>query len=422
MKRTASVCLVCLTASVFAAELPGEWQAWRFSRPIIVPRGVERRLVRATLPLEVVGRAQPSFDDLRIIDGRGTEVPYILHARVGSRTVQWRATELSETGFVAGEYTQAVADCGTSAPLHNSVEIEIGQSDFFTWVEVAASDDREVWRVVRERAPLFRFEKEKLEGSRTVSYPDTRARWLRLRLSGDEQLTVRSVRVAEEVIEEAELATLPARPRLDPDSPVGESVWEVDLAHANVPVSAVRCETERLEFHRPVRISTSRDGENWSRVTQGEIYRYAGLVAEDSEDSDRQQLWVRFDEARGRHWRIAVVDRNDSPIDDLSCELFWVPRRVVFRPESGNGYRLLYGNHRADHPTYELARLTVREEREQAFPVDLGVPSANEGYVSPDPWSERHPGLLWTALGIAIVLLGWIALRSLRSGKTSISG
>lgn len=415
MKRIAWAFAVCLVAHAFAAELPEKWKAWRYSRPITVPRGVEQQLVRVTLPLEVVGRARPLFGDLRVIDGHGTEVPYVLHARVGKRTVQWRATKLSEVGFVAGEYTQAVADCGASPQTHNSIEIQIGERDFFTWVELAASDDREVWRVVRERAPLFRFEKESLEGSRTVSYPDTRARWMRLRLLGDEKLTVRAVRVAEETIEEAELVPLPVRPRLDRNSPEGQSVWEVDLAHANVPVSVVRCETQRAEFHRPVRVSASRDGEHWQSVAQGEIYRYAGLVAEEAGDREHQQLRVNFDEARGRYWRIAVVDRNDSPIEDLSCELLWAPRHVVFRPETEDGYRLLYGNHRADQPTYELARLTVREEREQAAPADLGAYSTNEGYVSPDPWSERHPGVLWLALGVAVVVLGWIALRSLKS-------
>ena len=162
-------------------------------------------------------------------------------------------------------------------------------------------------------------------------------------------------------------------------------------------------------------LGASQDGEDWNRVAQGEIYRYAGLVAEDAGGRERQRLRVRFDEARGRYWRIAVVDRNDSPIEDLSCELFWAPRHVVFRPESEDGYRLLYGNHRAGHPTYELARLTVREDREQAAPADLGEQSANEGYVSPDPWSERHPAVLWFALVLAIVVLGWMALRSLRS-------
>jgi hypothetical protein len=413
VRRIACIFCACLAASVLAAELPEQWRSWRYSRPIIVPRGAKPQLVRVTLPLEVIGRAQPSLDDLRVIDGRGKEAPFVLHARVGSRTLNWRPTELSEAGYVAGEYTQVVADSGTAAQLHNSIEIEIGDSDFFTWVEVAASDDREVWRVVRERAPLFRFDEENVEGSRTISYPETRARWLRLRLRGDEKLAVRAVRVADEVIEQAELLRLPARPRLDRDSPKGETVWEFDLDHANVPVALVRCETERPEFHRPVRISTSRDGESWSQVSQGEIYRHAGLVAADA--GDRERLRVRFDETRGRHWRIAVVDRNDSPIEDLRCSLFGTPRHVVFRPGSDDGFRLIYGNHRVESPTYELARLTTREAREQAAPAELGAPSANEGYVSPEPWSERHPGVLWFALGLAIVVLGWIALRSLRS-------
>jgi hypothetical protein len=415
VKRLALIVTACLAAGPSTAGLPESWRSWRYFRPIDAPSGAERGLVRVSLPLEVVGRAQPTFADLRVIDDRGTEVPHVLHARVGRRTVSWRATALSEVGFVAGEYTQAVVDTGTSAELHNTIEVEIADRDFFTWAQVAASDDREVWVVLRERAPLFRFDKEDLQGTRTISYPDTRARWLRLHLTGNEKRNLRSVRVAEEVIEEAEHVPLPARPTLERNPPEGESVWVVDLAHAHVPVSVVRCETERLEFHRPVRVSASDDGESWNEVAQGEIHRHGQPVAEGAEARERQQLRVRFDEARGRHWRIAVVNRNDTPIDDLRCELLWTPRHVVFRPVSGGGgYRLLYGNHRASPPAYELARLTTRDDREQAAPADLGLPSVNEDYVSPEPWSERHPGVLWLALGLATVVLGWLALRSLR--------
>ena len=44
---------------------------------------------------------------------------------------------------------------------------------------------------------------------------------------------------------------------------------------------------------------------------------------------------------------------------------FSTPRHLVFRPEAGRSYRLLYGNIAAERPEYDLARL-VSLERMQA--------------------------------------------------------
>jgi hypothetical protein len=36
-------------------------------------------------------------------------------------------------------------------------------------------------------------------------------------------------------------------------------------------------------------------------------------------------------------------------------------------------------------------------------------------YVDPNPFTERHPNLLWAALGLAVILLGYAAVRALRA-------
>ncbi|MCH7767141.1 MAG: DUF3999 family protein, partial [Acidobacteria bacterium] len=108
-------------------------------------------------------------------------------------------------------------------------------------------------------------------------------------------------------------------------------------------------------------------------------------------------------------------NRNDVPIEGLRVQLAGTPRHVVFRQQSGGSYRLLYGNSRVKAPEYELARLTAREELEVAFSGSLGEAEINSAYVSPEPWSEQHPVVLWVALGIAVAVLGWLALRSLRT-------
>jgi hypothetical protein len=91
-----------------------------------------------------------------------------------------------------------------------------------------------------------------------------------------------------------------------------------------------------------------------------------------------------------------------------------VPRRVVFRQQSGATYRLLYGNSRAERPDYDFGRLTPREAIDAAVDVPLGAEELNPEYADPAPWTERHAAILWTALVAAVLVLGALAIRSLR--------
>ncbi len=415
MTRLSLLSLLILSTSVPAggAQVPDEWKNWLYFRPISLGSTAEPRLVRVTLPLETFGRAQKSLADLRVIGANRKEVPYVLHARVGKEERQWRQGEIADLGFIPGEHTQLVVDVGSDHDAHNSLEIQTGVNEFFAWVEIAASDDRENWHVLREKGPIYRFDDTR-EGNTVLSYPDSRARWLRLKvLEPERRFAVYGCRIAYEIVEAAELVELPVLGP-DPAAASKESRWQVDLGIENVPASSVRFQAEQLEFHRTVRVYASVDGENWRRVGQGNIYRYPKPEASEREQDQRTLLQVRFPEARGRYWRVAVLNRDDSPIEGLLPSLGGTPRHVVFRQQPATTYQLLYGNSRTSAPEYDLARITPREELESAAAGELGPEATNPDYLSPEPWSERHPIVLWVALGIAVAILGLLALRSLR--------
>ena len=39
----------------------------------------------------------------------------------------------------------------------------------------------------------------------------------------------------------------------------------------------------------------------------------------------------------------------------------------------------------------------------------VGTEQLNAGFVDSAPWTERHPWLLWTALAVAVLVLGGLA-------------
>jgi hypothetical protein len=409
---------LALLAASFAAlagaqDLASPWNQWRYWRSLELDPNQAGDLRRLTMPAEVYARARPGLSDLRLVDDAGQEVPYVIHARQRNEQRQWRATQLEDLGNVAGQYTQAIADLGENPEPHNALILDTAESNFFARVTVEASDDRRTWGAVRDRAPIYRFRQDQLEGNQVVAYPESRARYLRLRVTWQEprQFQLVGCRVARQVVEEAERAPWPATPTPDASAPANQTAWTADLGGERVPVAEVRFETPAAEFHRPVQISASTDGQSWFLVGSGEIYRLPSPPGAEP----AEKLRVEFSETETRYLRVAVFNRNDVPLEGLRAEVFSTPRHLVFRESSDRSYRLLYGNSAAARPEYELARLITTEQLQAAGTgVSLGPEQATANWSDPRPWTEQHPWLLWAALGLAVIVLGALALRSLR--------
>src|SRR5262249_61702915 len=95
-------------------------------------------------------------------------------------------------------------------------------------------------------------------------------------------------------------------------------------------------------------------------------------------------------------------------------------RRLLSRTPPGGSYRLLYGTGRAVSPQYDLGHyLEAGPGKPLYSSLSLGPEETTANYRDPRPFSERHPSLLWISLGIAVVLIGLTALKTLRTPTPS---
>jgi len=416
MKRrflTVVIGIATLAAAALAADLPPAWRSWHYSRTLTAPH--PDILNYAIIDRDVFAHSENHLADLRIIDNLGTEQPFELRSHLAPppQPVILPAS-LRENSFVPGQFTQVVLDLGPHASFHGSLRVQTPESDFINWVEVAASDDAHLWRIVKPRAPISRFRRENLEGSQTIRYSENNARYLRLRIQEPSgQFPVTAVDVfASQGPEKEEPAVAPLIASLPPDSTgaPSQTQWTVDLQSAAIPVAELNFETDQREFYRAVRILTRADSKEWQPAGGGEIYRYS--VAGRTEES----LRVGFYELGGsRFWRVEILNGNDAPLSAVRMSLSMSRRFALFRPRESRSYRLLYGNSRAAAPQYDFARTLRIQPNEVLLGLSLGPEELTANYADPRPFTERHPNLLWVALGLAIVLLGYSALRAMRT-------
>lgn len=427
MIRRASLLLsfACVAAFLAAAsDLPDRWRAWRYFRPILQdsssPGGADAaRPGEFRLPWELFAHCNTGCSDLRIADGQGQEIPYQLETDRASSRSEGHEVHMVENSFATGKYTQIVGDLGRDAPFYDRVRIETPLSDFIVWAEVALSDDAKNWRIVEPRAPIARFRKRSVDGTQTIAFRGLNSRYIRVHIfESEQQFNVTGLTVLREESHPATLDEAPARFQLANSDDTTETAWTANLASGNIPVSRVQFAAETPEFYRAVRISGSEDGKIWSPHGSGVIYRYKQGAA------IRQSLSVDFPEWSGsRLLRVDIINGNDQPLRGAKLSLLAVPRTIVFRPQPRTNYRLVYGNERAGAPQYDLSHfLEAGPGKPDYALLSLGPEETTTNYRDPRPYSERHPSVLWIALGIAIVLIGLTALKTLRTASPSSSG
>lgn len=289
----------------------------------------------------------------------------------------------------------------------------MGIDEFMEWVQVDASDDAQVWRIVQERAPIFRFRREGHEGRQRVDYSENNARYLRIRiLDGEKQFPARSVAIIQPPIVQA-----PARVALNaelaptkPDVP-NASAWLADLQKPHVPIREVRFEVGPGEFVREVRVETSGDKSPWSPIANGEIFRFS------QEGHECEQLSVSVG-APLRYMRVEILNGNDAPLRAVP-KLYVMPEQLVFEQEPGKTYRLIYGDNRATPPIYDLRRRISYLQMNAAVEAQTGPEEINPAWTDPQPWTESHEFIVWFGVTIAILLLAFTAIQSLRRTSES---
>lgn len=404
-----------LGVSLLAADLPEAWRSWRYTRAIEQARGGVLNYI--TLDRAAFSHSENRLADLRVIDDEGKEIPYAVHSQITRAPEPVKlASAVRENSFVPKEFTQVVVDLGEKTGFHNNLRVRTPETDFINWVEVAASDDAHVWRIVNARAPISRFSKENLEGNQTVRYSENNARYLRVRIQeAQHPFQVTDIEVFSSPVVKKEAAAesgISLANSLAPDSNGSESLtrWTVDLGSGNIPISRFNFETSQPEFYRAVRVQTSSDEKEWQFAGGGEIHRYVfnGVSQESLEVSS-------YENGGPRYWRAEVLNGNDAPLSGVRMSVLMPQRFVLFHAAADRSYRMVYGNARVAAPDYDLGRTLQIPAVESMSHPSLGAEEVTSNYVDPSPFTERHPNLLWAALGLAVALLGYAAIRALRS-------
>jgi uncharacterized protein DUF3999 len=343
------------------------------------------------------GHAQLDFGDLRIVDGKGDQVPWRLEPeRSPAPPEQVRVLNSGRRGAQA----VALLDLGPTRRVHDRVDLDVAGQSFVGRATVLGSDDR---RTFTNLGSTRIFDLQGASGrvrSTTVTFSPSDFRYLELRATGVQRILGATVSGK---AQRPDLRPLAARVSVRQLSRATRVV--VDLGYRNVPVDELRVTAATRRYDRSIEIEAL-NGPS-TPVTGARIFRYFG----------RTSPPVGLD-VRARRLRITISNGDDRPLRRLRVQVLARPRPLLVAGGHPQPLRVLYGGRRHDAPDYDFARLPenvlgLGRLRRGA----LGPETLNPDFEpAPDTRSfvKKHPAVVDAALALAAAALGiggFLALR-----------
>ena len=350
--------------------------------------------------------ARPDLGDLRLYSGQ-TEVPYTLVTEHSSEQQQRTTLAVLQQSVVAGK-TQFLIDM-SGVTDYDRVKLAISARDFVAHAHVEGADDPHAkqWAAPGDSI-LYDLSKENLGNNDVLRLPRSTYKYLRVTLDGQ----VRPNEIVGASSEKAEAQPAAWRDVSNAarqEQSGKDTVLTFDVPE-NSPVERVTLAIDATQpnFQRGVEVQ----GDKAAWISAGEISRIH--LVRGGQKIDSEQHEVAFSASGQKTIKLIVHNGDDPPLKISGARLQQLERRVYFDAPAAS-LVLYYGDAKLDAPIYDYAKLFVRDK--SATAAQLAPETANAAHTGrPDdrPWSEKNPALLWIVIVAAVLILGAVAISSLR--------
>jgi hypothetical protein len=360
---------------------------------------------------EIWNHSRADLGDMRLYDG-DSPVQYSLseqRAGISSEEVEAKILNL---GSVAGHTEFDLDAQGIAA--YDRIRLRLDAKDFVVIASVAGSNSLGQ-ESSTELAPstLYDFTSEQLGSSSVLKVAPSSFRYLHIKLSkGILPQQVKGAAIFN--LREQQASWTKVGSCSAPQQKPRTTVIACDVP-AKVPLNRILFQVApwQVNFRRGVSVENA----NGVQEASGEISRVRVNRAGTLVTAEELAITLAGNSGRNSGKITVSIDNEDNPplsieaVQPLSLE-----RRVYFDPQGKTSLNLYYGDEKLSAPVYDYARFF----RLEASPAEaqLGAGSHNPAYTGrPDdrPFSDRHMGILWAVMILAVLALTTLAVRGLRS-------
>jgi hypothetical protein len=355
---------------------------------------------------ELWNHSRPDLADLRLYDGESPVQYFLTEQRAGMSSEEVDAKILN-LGSVSGHTEFDLDAQGLAA--YDRIHLRLDAKDFVVTSSVAGSNTLgSATSTDLPPSTLYDFTSEHLGSNSVLTIPSSSFRFLHIKLAkGILPQQVKGAAISNLREQQASWTKVGS---CAPPQQKQRSTVIVCSSPEKVPLNRFlfQVASSQINFRRSVKMENAK-GE---QVAEGEISRVrvnrAGTLV------TAEDLAIGVTDVSG-NITLSVENEDNPPLTILGVQPLSLERRVYFDPQGKTSLELYYGDEKLSSPVYDYARFFHLDA--SPAQAQLGDGAHNSQYAGrPDdrPWSDRHMGILWAAMILAVIAFAALAIRGTR--------
>ena len=356
---------------------------------------------------ELWNHSRPDLGDLRLYDGL-TPVQFSISEQRAGISSEEVAAKILNLGSSSG-HTEFDLDV-EALPTYDRIRLQLDAKDFVVTALVSGSNALDHAGSI-ELAPstIYDFTSQQLGSNSVLKLPPSSFRYLHVKLSGGirpqqvKGAAIYNLREQQASWTKVGTCTMPQQKQ--------RTTMIVCDVPVKIPLDRILFQVvpAQVNFRRTVSVENAKGVQEVSgEITRVRVNRAGTLVT-------AEELTINVSGTRG-HFTLSIDNGDNPPLAIVGAQPLSLEHRVYFDPQRKTLLSLYYGDEKLSAPVYDYARFFHLE----ASPAEaqLGAGTHNPQYTGrPDdrPWSDRHMGMLWVVMLLAVISLTVLAIRGLRS-------
>jgi hypothetical protein len=352
----------------------------------------------------IVSKLQPGLQDLRILDGKGNQVPYMLQS-------PWRAAEIKRSKAIdlpivskqvkTSEQTHVIVQNKLDASINNLVVL-IKNADATRTLVISGSDNLNEWYIIKENIVLDRWHADSADiYTRELLLPKSNYRYFKITIQGKQIPPLNIVRVSsyiDNVIDDPVYRPVPSPVISQKDSADGFSYITLRFADFYL-LNKLSLQVEGAKFFkRDLFISYDHDTEHRNipfSLSSNDLMVYPLSYKTNA-------LFLK-------------IKNDDNPALRLTqAKAYQLQSYLVTWLEKGSSYQLIFGNSSAEVPRYDLSFFKDSISNIPAA-LSYSLPEKNNTLIEREnKLGEGKKIWMWVIIAFVLLLVLFFTFRMAR--------
>lgn len=359
----------------------------------------------------VISGAKSDYSDLRILDSRHKEVPYLFVSEnhVTEQTA-FKQYKIVENKYLPKQaITRIVIHNQDRSTISNFV-LQIRNTEIEKEITLKGSDDHNNWFIIKRNFPvLSSISKGNTSELRIIDFPKSNYEFFEITLNDKRKDPLQIMTVGYY------------------DSKINEGLYTEITTPTVHQSNSVKLKKSfvRLTFNEAYEIDrfdlTIKEPDFYMRnciVGRYNTYNRKKVFETINSfviTSGKLTIW-NFNGLKTNELIIEIDNADNNPLQITAVNAYQLSKYLISNLKAGEKYELFYGNEKIASPNYDLQYFTDK------IPKDILVLKTNRIVRLPKPASLILPAFftktyIWLALVLVIALLGWLSIKITREMK-----